>query len=147
MGKNSRLLLGDGTIYWVGPHDDAVRPTGPFDPELPVLAFRRGDGRLEAILFNHSTHTIGTLKPGVRSPSFYGLAAQALEKEKGGTVSSSRGLRARPIISTSRPAEAIYRIQQPSRGARRGRSRRASLACEPAAREMAVKVRRFRRRG
>ena len=62
-----------------------VRPTGPFDPELPVLAFRRQDGGLEAVLFNHSTHTIGTHKPGVRSPSFYGLAAQALEKEKGGT--------------------------------------------------------------
>jgi hypothetical protein len=84
VGKNSRLLLHDGTIYWVGPHDDAVRPTGPFDPELPVLAFRRRDGGLEAVLFNHSTHTIGTLKPGVRSPSFYGLAAQELEKERGG---------------------------------------------------------------
>ena len=36
VGKNSRLLLGDGTIYWVGSHADAVRPTGPFDPELPV---------------------------------------------------------------------------------------------------------------
>jgi len=85
VGKNSRLLLGDGTIFWVGSRDDAVRPTGPFDPELPVLAFRRGDGRFEAVLFNHSTHTIGTHKPGVRSPSFYGLAAQALEAKKGGT--------------------------------------------------------------
>jgi neutral ceramidase len=86
VGKNSRLLLEDGTIFWVGSHDDAVRPTGPFDPELPVLAFRRPDDRFEAVLFNHSTHTIGTHKPGVRSPSFYGLAAQAVEKEKGGTV-------------------------------------------------------------
>src|SRR3954470_17139277 len=31
VGKNSRLLLEDGTIFWVGPRD-AVRPTGPFDP-------------------------------------------------------------------------------------------------------------------
>ena len=91
VGKNSRLLLGDGTIYWVGSRDDAVRPTGPFDPELPVLAFRRPDGGFEAVLFNHSTHTIGTHKPGVRSPSFYGLAAQSLEKEKGGTVPLLRG--------------------------------------------------------
>src|SRR6516165_7395985 len=52
VGKNGRLLLGDGTIYWVGPRDDAVRPTGPFDPELPVLAFARPDGALEAVLFN-----------------------------------------------------------------------------------------------
>lgn len=85
VGRNSRLLLSDGTIWWTGTYQDAVRPTGPFDPELPVWAFRRPDGALEAVLFNHSTHTIGTAKPGVRSPSFYGLAAQGLEKEKGGT--------------------------------------------------------------
>jgi len=36
------------------------------------------------VLFNHSTHTIGTRQPGVRSPSFYGLAAQELEAEFGG---------------------------------------------------------------
>jgi hypothetical protein len=85
VGKNSRLLLADGTIYWTGSLDDAIRPTGPFDPELPVLAFHRTSGSLEAVVFNHSTHTIGTHAPGVRSPSFYGLAAQALEKERGGT--------------------------------------------------------------
>jgi neutral ceramidase len=85
VGKNSRLLLKDGTIFWVGSRDDAVRPTGPFDPELPVLAFLRPDGKPGAVLFNHSTHTIGTLKGAVRSPSFYGLAAQELETERGGT--------------------------------------------------------------
>ncbi len=85
VGRNSRLLLSDGTIFWTGSHDDAVRPTGPFDPELPVWAFRRPDGSLEAVMFNHSTHTIGGHKPGARSPCFYGLAAQRLEKQKGGT--------------------------------------------------------------
>jgi neutral ceramidase len=85
VGRNSRLLLSDGTIFWTGRHDDAVRPTGPFDPDLPVLAFRRPGGAVEAVLFNHSTHTIGTHEPGVRSPSFYGLAAQGLEAEQGGT--------------------------------------------------------------
>ena len=64
VGRNSRLLLGDGTIFWVGSHDDAVRPTGPFDPELPVLAFRRPEGTFECILFNHSTHTIGAQTRG-----------------------------------------------------------------------------------
>jgi hypothetical protein len=81
VGQNSRLLLKDGKIYWVGPRDDAVRPTGPFDPELPVLSFRGPSDRLVALIFNHSTHTIGTRKPGVRSPGFYGLAAQELEAE------------------------------------------------------------------
>ena len=83
VGANSRLMLKDGTVYWVGPKDDAVGPTGPFDAQLPVLAFRGSGGKLIALLFNHSTHTIGTRKGAVRSPSFYGLAAQELEAELG----------------------------------------------------------------
>jgi hypothetical protein len=85
VGGNSRLYLGDGTIFWIGPRDDAVRPTGPFDPQLAVLAFRSLEGKLQTVLFNHSTHTIGTHRAGVRSPSFYGLAAQELERQHGGT--------------------------------------------------------------
>ncbi|MBI5395154.1 MAG: hypothetical protein HZA91_07640 [Verrucomicrobia bacterium] len=91
VGQNSRLLLGDGTIYWGGPRDDAVRPTGPFDPALPVLAFRDVDGKLQALLFNHSTHTIRGRKGGVRSPGFYGMAAQELEAEMGATVGFLEG--------------------------------------------------------
>ena len=86
VGQNSRLLLADGTIFWVGKRDDAVRPTGPFDPDLPVLAFKRADGALQAVVFNHSTHNIGSLQPGRRSPGFYGLAAQQIEDARGGTV-------------------------------------------------------------
>jgi hypothetical protein len=41
---------------------------------------------LRALIFNHSTHTIGARAPGKRSPGFYGLAAQDLEAELGGTV-------------------------------------------------------------
>jgi hypothetical protein len=82
VGANSRLLLDDGKIHWIGSREHAVRPTGPFDPQLPVWAFRSG-GALRAVIYNHSTHTIGTRQPGVRSPSFYGLAAQALEQEHG----------------------------------------------------------------
>jgi neutral ceramidase len=85
VGQNSRVLLSDGQIYWIGPHDQFVRPTGPFDPELPVLAFRDSNEKLRALIFNHSTHSIGTEHAGQRSPSFYGLAAQALENELGGT--------------------------------------------------------------
>lgn len=111
VGRNSRLLLADGTIFWIGPRDDAVRPTGPFDPELPVLAFRRpGDG-LEAVLFNHSTHTIGTLAGGVRSPSFYGLAAQALEAERGGTFLYFSGASGSTHNIDVPAAEAKTRIQ------------------------------------
>ena len=91
VGQNSRLLLKDGTIFWVGPRDDAVRATGPFDPELPVLAFKSPADKWIALLYNHSTHTIGTRKGAVRSPSFYGLAAQELEAELGGVCAFLEG--------------------------------------------------------
>jgi hypothetical protein len=85
LGNNSRWLLPDNQISW-GIHRDAIRPTGPFDPQLPVLAFKGENDKLLGLIYNHSTHTIGSIKPGVRSPGFYGLAAQDLERELGGTV-------------------------------------------------------------
>jgi hypothetical protein len=86
VGQNSRQLLDDGMIYWIGPRTNFVRATGPFDPELPVLAFRDSADKLRALIFNHSTHTIGTRAAGRRSPGFYGLAAQEIEAEQGGIV-------------------------------------------------------------
>jgi hypothetical protein len=91
VGQNSRVLLSDGQIFWIGPHTNFVRPTGPFDPELPVLAFRDREDHLRALIFNHSTHTIGARQPGKRSPSIYGLAAQELEQELGGTITFLEG--------------------------------------------------------
>jgi len=111
VGRNSRLLLADGTIYWVGPMADAVRPTGPFDPELPVLAFDRPDGKPEAVLFNHSTHTIGAVSGPVRSPAFYGLAAQELERERGGTFLFFEGASGSTHNLDLKPAEALVRIK------------------------------------
>jgi neutral ceramidase len=143
VGKNSRLLLGDGTIYWVGTRDDAVRPTGPFDPELPVLAFRRTDGGLESVLFNHSTHTIGTQKPGVRSPSFYGLAAQELEKEKGGTVLFFEGASGSTHNLDVSPVEATYRIHQAVAEALDAAQPRPVAQVVAMRKEITVKVRHF----
>jgi len=95
VGGNSRLLLGDSAISWLNPLGEAgarVEPTGPFDPQLPVLDFRGADGKSRALIFNHSTHTIGTRSGrDVRSPSFYGLAAQELEAELGGVVNFLEG--------------------------------------------------------
>ncbi len=84
VGENSRFMMPDGQIRWGGSWLDAVRPTGPFDPELPTLSFHDSKGGLIAALFNHSTHTIGFRRARVRSPAFYGLAAQELERERGG---------------------------------------------------------------
>jgi neutral ceramidase len=91
VGQNSRMLLGDGQIFWIGPRTNFVRPTGPFDPELPVFAFRDREEKLRALIFNHSTHTIGARQPGKRSPSIYGLAGQELEQELGGTITFLEG--------------------------------------------------------
>jgi hypothetical protein len=91
VGANSRVLLSDNTIWWTGPLNDPLRHTGPFDPQLPVLAFRGPDEKLRALIYNHSTHTIGARQPGVRSPSFYGLAAQELESQLGCPVEFLEG--------------------------------------------------------
>ncbi|MHC4546901.1 MAG: hypothetical protein ACYSYL_20695 [Planctomycetota bacterium] len=110
VGQNSRQLLKDGTIYWVGSRADALRPTGPFDPELPVLAFKRADGTLEALLFNHSSHNIGVRSSG-RSPAFYGLAAQELEQELGGTTIFTPGAFGSTHVLTLSMDERILRIK------------------------------------
>jgi neutral ceramidase len=143
VGQNSRLLLGDGTIFWVGPRDDAVRPTGPFDPELPVLGFRRGNGKFEAILFNHSTHTIGAHKPGVRSPAFYGLAAQAIEKERGGTVIFFEGASGSTHNLDVPAIEATHRIEEAVVRALDAAVPRTVDRVRAVKKEVTVKVRRF----
>lgn len=94
VGSNSRQLLEDGSITWGGQQEpsEKAKPTGPFDPQLPVFDFRDAKGKSRALLFNHSTHTIGTRSSrDARSPSFYGLAAQDLEAELGGVVGFLEG--------------------------------------------------------
>ncbi|MBN1419352.1 MAG: hypothetical protein JXP34_11275 [Planctomycetes bacterium] len=143
VGQNSRILLGDGTVYWVGPRDDAVRPTGPFDPELPVIAFRRGDGGLAGLIFNHSTHNIGTREGGKRSPGFYGLAAQDLEEELktrivflGGAFGSTHNL-------TLGGGEMTFRIKEAVRRALAKAEPRGASPIVARKREIAYRVRTF----
>jgi hypothetical protein len=143
VGKNSRLLLSDGTVFWVGPRDDAVRPTGPFDPELPLLAFRKPDGALEALLFNHSTHTIGTQTPGVRSPSFYGLAAQEVEAEKGGTSLFFSGASGSTHNLDVPAKETTYRIKAAVLDALDAAEPRPVPRVRGKRREVTLRVRRF----
>jgi len=114
IGQNSRLLLSDGTIFWIGPRDDAIRPTGPVDTDLPVLAFRRLDGSLKGFFFAHAVHAIGTVKGNVRSPTFYGLALQQLEEELGGIgayfpgpCGSTHRLEVSPVVAQERIVEAV----------------------------------------
>jgi hypothetical protein len=143
VGKNSRQLLKDGMIYWVGPRDEFVRPTGPFDTDLPVLAFRQPEGRAIAVLFNHSTHTIGTLKGSVRSPSYYGLAAQALERKHGGTFLFFSGASGSTHNLDVAPAEAKLRIENAVESALEKATVRKVPAVRGMRRELAVRVRTF----
>lgn len=81
VGRNSRVLLKDGSIGWWGyQEEDVVRPTGPFDPSIPIVAFRRPDGKYAGIMYNRAVHNIGALQAGVISPGVYGLVAQELER-------------------------------------------------------------------
>lgn len=93
VGQNSRVLLKDGSIGWWGYEEaDVVRPTGPFDPDIPIIAFRRPDGKMAGIMYNRAVHNIGALREGVISPGVYGLVAQELEKRLG-----ERGLGTDPL--------------------------------------------------
>jgi hypothetical protein len=85
VGRNSRILLKDGMVGWYGYHrDDMLRPTGPYDPDIPVFAVRRPGGEMVSEVFAVSVHNIGSLRPGARSPGFLGLAAQEIERRHGG---------------------------------------------------------------
>lgn len=89
VGRNSRVLLKDGSIGWYGyEREDVVRPTGPFDPDMPMLAFRRPSGELAGLLYIRSVHNIGCLgeHAEVFSIGTYGLLAQELERRHGGTA-------------------------------------------------------------
>jgi len=112
IGQNSRLLLADNMINWVGSSVPILRPTGPFDPQLPVWVFRDSEGKLVSVLYNHSTHTIGSLRPGVRSPSFYGLAAQALEEKWGAPVCFLEGASGSTHNMNCSVADAIQRLKR-----------------------------------
>jgi hypothetical protein len=142
VGQNSRLLLKDKSIYWVGPRDDAVRPTGPFDPELPVLCFRGANNKPLAVLFNHSTHTIRVRKGG-RSPSFYGLAAQELEDELGGTFLFLEGASGSTHNLGTPAAENTIRIKQAVRDALERTAPRAVARVTGVRKPFKFKVRTF----
>lgn len=89
VGRNSRLLLKDGSVGWYGyEKEDVVRPTGPLDPDMPMLALRRPGGEMAGLLYVRSVHNIGCLgeHAQVYSIGTYGLVAQELERRHGGTA-------------------------------------------------------------
>lgn len=143
VGQNSRLLMKDGTIYWVGSKEDALRPTGPFDPELPVMVFKQADGDIKALIFNHSTHNIGARQSNKRSPGFYGLAAQELEKELGGTVIFLPGAAGSTHNLTLSTDEMVLRIKSAIKKALSFSQYRAVSFMKSVKREIEYHIRKF----
>jgi len=148
IGGNSRLLLEDGNITWLDPLGEAGakgKPTGPFDPQLPVLDFRDASGKTRALIYNHSTHTIGTRSGReVRSAGFYGLAAQELESELGGVVCFLEGASGSTHNITQVPvAECIERLNAAVRDARSNAERRPVRRLAGIRRTFRFRVRHF----
>ena len=115
IGQNSRLVMEDGAILWA-PTEYRFgynRPTGPYDPQLPVLAFKDKLGNLEALIFNHSSQNIDSPIDRVLSPSFYGKASQNIEKELGGTAVFFIGAYGSTNVFDDCPnSERIFRVEQ-----------------------------------
>jgi putative membrane-bound dehydrogenase-like protein len=148
VGANSRLKLENGNITWLNPAREAGPagvPTGPFDPQLPVFDFRDAAGKTRALLFNHSTHTIGTRSgKNVRSPSFYGLAAQELETEIGGTVGFLEGASGSTHNIAFVPvAEAVVRMKRAVKQARSDATRHPVDVLKAIRKTMKFHVRHF----
>jgi len=113
IGQNSRVVIDDSTILWVPLSNEYGynRLTGPYDPQLPVLAFKDSQGNPEAIVFNHSTHNINNPN-NVHSPSFYGTASQEIEKELGGTVVFLPGAFGSTHVFSDPTKERVFRIKE-----------------------------------
>ena len=67
--------------------------------------------KLVSVIYNHSTHTIGTLHGNVRSASFYGLAAQELEQKFGVPVVFLEGASGSTHYMKGTVQEAIDRLK------------------------------------
>lgn len=57
-----------------------LRPAGPIDPEIPILAFQSLEGRPIALLANYSLHYVGGVPAEALSADYYGEFARQLTK-------------------------------------------------------------------
>ena len=57
-----------------------LKPAGPVDPEVPVLAVQSRDGRPIAVLANYSLHYVGGVPDGLLSADYFGQFAIELAK-------------------------------------------------------------------
>ncbi len=58
--------------------DDLVKPAGPIDPQVGILAVRTPDGRPLALLANYSLHYVGGVPSGHVSADYFGVFADRM---------------------------------------------------------------------
>lgn len=58
---------------------DLVEPTGPIDPEVPVVSVQSSDGRPIALLANYSLHYVGGTGGGHVSADYFGVFADRVQ--------------------------------------------------------------------
>jgi hypothetical protein len=87
IATNSRVLLSDGTIGWVGfTADETVGPTGPIDPRVGFVRAVREDGTPLATLVNYSLHSTLRSRAGSGGywPGYPGKVCAEVERRLGG---------------------------------------------------------------
>lgn len=62
---------------------EAVKPSGPVDPELFVLSVQHADGRPLCVLANYGLHYIGGVPTGHISADYFGYFAEAIQQRLG----------------------------------------------------------------
>jgi len=77
---NRRWYMKDGSVVtnpgYLNP--DRVRPAGPTDPELSLLAFMTPQGQPASALMNYALHYVGGPYPNTITADYFGFATAAL---------------------------------------------------------------------
>ena len=74
-GKEDQVKMNPG----IG-NPDRLEPSGPVDPELPVISVQTPEGRPIALLSNYSLHYVGGTGPGEISADYFGMFAERMKE-------------------------------------------------------------------
>lgn len=79
---NRRWWMKDGTVR-MNPglqHADLVKPAGPTDPQLTILAIETADGSPLALFANYALHYVGAGASNALSADYFGMFGQAVKR-------------------------------------------------------------------
>jgi len=84
-GFNRRYHLKDGTVKMnpgIG-NPNVLRPSGPTDPQVPMLMIQAATGQPLAVIANFSLHYVGDRPGDAISADYYGTFANLMRERKG----------------------------------------------------------------